>query len=916
MDERLSLHNQDTEPCLPTHAHRGLLDIPDLQMLKNKSPLDLIKKHGNFTIQTGLCAENPQTTQRLIKVKQDVRDPPKTPACKILHPTRTSIVPYLVDESSNDSLTCNDSVVNATNTENTNQNMSRPENTLKNITSHSRVILDKLSEGEQCDSLYSFVVDPIPNVTTTEPSPLTAASTGDGHHTLSHTKQTDTIFHNTLSHTKQSDKYKFPLIPDFTDFARNSDIEIDDYNLTKEDLDRTKMALSNSVKRQPPTPILEKTFPQDFLSKMWPQARPPIKPTEQKNTLTSDSQIIIIPETPPNFSTPVKDITNTPSSSMSLTNTRSTISLDSTISSTDEYNSNSDSTASDHAAAYTQNKQLRRNLFTLKRTKLNRDRLQEIGEGVSNDFKRKCCIGEEPLKKKPKIKKIEWTQEDENADTTDSNIDDLRHIDNLDSNKDDLRHVLTDKIKRIRLMTDNTNLPSKHAKQDTPKTNTQITDTQHSDRQIITAKRYIRKCRLCNQENKNLKTHLATAHLKCWWGVLGDQTCWVCQQYHGAIQIFQCGGTFVPLFHREAFIDRHVDFIAYLCEDFGVPSPKHVLQKVIELKLQVRSVSGFSEKEQFFLEEIDRWYNQTSQLSYSSQNPTRVSELFHWKTLTEILLYLRTHGNISGRGHNIGGVTIIDTNCDINAIYRSYFYTGCLAFFPPLARENPPHALGCVITSFTDPRTDIPQIRQTMNDTDIRVSFGVDMGMTGYPNREYYNFVANNIKNHRVAAVGGLGLNGRPGSALLKSQIVTLENFLLLAKPTLKPVRIFNTNMCEMTYNIIRSTVGQNHPIHLLDYTGGPVAASRFLSMFPNGFIGLSCSICDPSPALLQTIKEIPLDRIVLESNSPHQCISYKTLSKPTDILVLADTIARIKDLNTRLIIKRIRENTANLYKC
>ena len=188
--------------------------------------------------------------------------------------------------------------------------------------------------------------------------------------------------------------------------------------------------------------------------------------------------------------------------------------------------------------------------------------------------------------------------------------------------------------------------------------------------------------------------------------------------------------------------------------------------------------------------------------------------------------------------------------------------------------------------------------------------------MTGYPNKEYYNFVANNIKNNRVAAVGGLGLNGRPGSDLLRSQIVTLENFLLLAKPTLKPVRIYNTNMCEMTYEIIRSTVGLYHPLHLLDFTGGPEAASRFLAMFPNGFIGLSCSICDPSPALLQTIKSIPLDRFVLESNAPYQAISYKTLSKPTDILMLADTIARIKDLNTRLIIKRVRENTANLYKC
>ena len=65
--------------------------------------------------------------------------------------------------------------------------------------------------------------------------------------------------------------------------------------------------------------------------------------------------------------------------------------------------------------------------------------------------------------------------------------------------------------------------------------------------------------------------------------------------------------------------------MAYLCEDFGMSTPKQVLQRVLDLKLHDRSVSGFSDREHFFLEEIDKWYKLAPKFSYNAQNPTRIS---------------------------------------------------------------------------------------------------------------------------------------------------------------------------------------------------------------------------------------------------------------------------------------------------
>ena len=850
---------------------------------------ELLKKHGNFTVKT--VETSMDRCHRTLSMfhddsvhqrdtEMDIPTPkPKPPA----------IVPYEIDDSSTESTKSHENLIHPSKFHLPSENLSLhslisshfdslcAENTAKYSINTSIVSPIKVNAAPplhesmlESVSESSYVADVKEVATPPYEFPLNP--------TRDQTDMTDTVTHDRPATSSKNKDHSFPLFPDFSDFSRNSEMSLFDYNNTKSDKNIVK---THKRTHSPPTPILEKTFDKEFLSQMWPQ-RVGLSDTLQprledsQNKLTSPFSTITTSSLTQNLC--IDRVTDTSSTS-----------LDITISSSEE--TSSDCIQDENTIKSTERLSLKRNLTVLKRTKIDRDKLHEIGEKVSSDFKRKCIITDAPIAKKPKIKKIEWTEPGFTPAP-------------MNRPQDDLRGVITDRLKRINLTTDN----SQHFK---PKT----LNSNFDNRPQLTARRYIRKCRLCDQEIKNLKTHLALAHLKPWWGVLGDQTCWICQQYHGPIDIAHCSGAFVPLFHREIFIDRHIDFMAYLTEDFGVTCPKEILQKITDLKLHDRSVSNFSEREEYFLQEIDRHYRVTPKEKHNSLFPTYISEIFHWKTLTEILLYLRTHGNISGRGRNIDHVTIIDTNCDIISLFKSNFYEGFLAFFPPLSREKLPHELSGVITHITDPRTDITTIRHIMNDPDIKVSLGVDMGMTGYHGREYLNFCANNIRNHNIVAVGGLGLSGRHGSSILNSQIQILENFCFMAKQTLKPVRIFSTNMNELTYKIVRNCLGPDHPVHLLDFTGGPTEAKRFYSTFKHGFIGLSCGACDPSPALLHTIRELPLDRFVLESNAPYQAISYRTLSKPTDILVIADTIARIKNLNTKLIIKRARENTSRLYK-
>ena len=143
-------------------------------------------------------------------------------------------------------------------------------------------------------------------------------------------------------------------------------------------------------------------------------------------------------------------------------------------------------------------------------------------------------------------------------------------------------------------------------------------------------KKVLRKCQLCNRSTANMKNHLAFCHLKeNWWGVLADQTCWKCRDYHPFWKIAQCEGTYTPLMHKSALLCRHREFIEHTMENFEIVSPHELVGIVRNMRLCDSSISGFSEREEFFLREIDNLYNLPVKHKHSSMMPTRPSELIH-----------------------------------------------------------------------------------------------------------------------------------------------------------------------------------------------------------------------------------------------------------------------------------------------
>ena len=211
--------------------------------------------------------------------------------------------------------------------------------------------------------------------------------------------------------------------------------------------------------------------------------------------------------------------------------------------------------------------------------------------------------------------------------------------------------------------------PSKENNQTGESAATQYTDEveQNDDLKL---EWYCRKCHLCMRPAKNMKKHLAFAHLgKTWWGVLGDQTCWRCNDYHTLGKISTCDGFYLPMANRGTLHVRHKEFMDFLMEDFEAVSPQHLVQMIRDMKLCNKSTSSFSDREEFILKEIDTMYGLPHKETHTASDPTRPSDLLHWRTVVEILAYLKDRGAVTSDTRATQSTGLVDTRCDLTQEY-------------------------------------------------------------------------------------------------------------------------------------------------------------------------------------------------------------------------------------------------------
>ena len=153
-----------------------------------------------------------------------------------------------------------------------------------------------------------------------------------------------------------------------------------------------------------------------------------------------------------------------------------------------------------------------------------------------------------------------------------------------------------------------------------------------------------------------------------------------------------CGGQFkrsdIP-----TFLYRNQCLEYFLKEDLECGSDQELVNLVRRNGLCVKSRSNFLDRESSFLREIDLNKGLVYKPIYSATNPTRISELYHLRTLAEIFKFSETRGIISGNICPSQPINLPDP-------YMQNCYIGKLSTFIRL--NSPfPNKTSAVITDLT-----------------------------------------------------------------------------------------------------------------------------------------------------------------------------------------------------------------------
>jgi TatD DNase family protein len=167
----------------------------------------------------------------------------------------------------------------------------------------------------------------------------------------------------------------------------------------------------------------------------------------------------------------------------------------------------------------------------------------------------------------------------------------------------------------------------------------------------------------------------------------------------------------------------------------------------------------------------------------------------------------------------------------------------------------------------------------------------------------------------QAKALGELGLDFRPqicqGSEI--RQIDFMEKQLELAQASQKPIVLHLVKAHEEGLRVLQLCASTPIRGMVHSFNGNLSKAEDFLNL------GLSLSIggplCRPGNRSLQkAVKEIPLDKLLLETDSPDQPPPGRLSNEPSTLMQVAETLAQIKALPINEVLDRTSANARKLF--
>ena len=191
-----------------------------------------------------------------------------------------------------------------------------------------------------------------------------------------------------------------------------------------------------------------------------------------------------------------------------------------------------------------------------------------------------------------------------------------------------------------------------------------------------------------------------------------------------------------------------------------------------------------------------------------------------------------------------------------------------------------------------------------------------------HPHEVENNFISTNViitnikQNKKIIGIGETGLDFYYNNADKEKQILSFKNHLEAAAELDIPVIVHSRNAETETFNILNEFKSKNLKILMHCFTGSKEFAEKLLDF--NTYFSASGIITFKNSIELQnTFKFIPLDRLLIETDSPYLAPVPQRGKKnePSFLKFTANKLADLRDMKNQELISKTTTNFNRLFK-
>lgn len=190
-------------------------------------------------------------------------------------------------------------------------------------------------------------------------------------------------------------------------------------------------------------------------------------------------------------------------------------------------------------------------------------------------------------------------------------------------------------------------------------------------------------------------------------------------------------------------------------------------------------------------------------------------------------------------------------------------------------------------------------------------AIGLHPDEIGNSNNEILNQIEQNINNKKIVAIGEIGLDYYHNDSNKIDQLNIFNQLLKIAKKHNKPVIIHSRKASQ---DIIKSLKGYHLKGVIHCFTDSLEIANEYLKL--GFYLGINGVITFKNCKLADIIVKIPINNIVLETDSPYLSpvpVRGK-INEPKNVNIIANFVAEKYQMDIDKLSKIIAENESKLF--